>query len=68
MHRREINVLERKSMEKGLALIPLGIYFKNGRVKVEVGLGKGKAAYDKREKIAKDDARREVARAMSNRE
>jgi SsrA-binding protein len=62
MHRKEINVLERKSMEKGLALIPLALYFKNGKVKVEVGLGKGKAQYDKRDKIAQDDAKREVDR------
>jgi len=66
MHRREINVLERKSLEKGLALVPLALYFKNGRVKVEVGLGRGKAHYDKRDKIAQDDARREVERLRSN--
>ena len=65
MHRKEINVLERKSLEKGLALIPLALYFKAGRVKVEVGLGRGKAAYDKRDKIAKDDERREIERAKS---
>jgi SsrA-binding protein len=68
MHRREINVLERKTMEKGLTLVPLSVYFKNGRVKVEIGLARGKAHYDKRDKIAKDDARREVQRAMSARE
>jgi len=65
MHRKEINTLERKSLEKGLALIPLALYFKNGRVKVEVGLGRGKAHYDKRDKIAQDDERREVERARS---
>jgi len=68
MHRREIDVLDRKSMEKGLSIIPLATYFKNGRVKVEIGLGKGKANYDKREKIAKDDERREVSRSLSGRE
>jgi len=68
MHRREINVLDRKSMEKGLALIPLATYFKNGRVKLEVGLGRGKAAYDKRDKVAKDDARREVDRLRQGKE
>jgi SsrA-binding protein len=66
MHRKEINTLERKSLEKGLALIPLALYFKNGRVKVEVGLGRGKALYDKRDKIAHDDERREVARIRAN--
>jgi len=65
MHRKEINTLERKSLEKGLALIPLALYFKNGRVKVEVGLGRGKAQYDKRDKIAQDDERREVERARA---
>lgn len=68
LHRKEIEVLDRKSMEKGLTLVPLAVYFKNGRVKVELGLGRGKAAYDKREKIAKDDARREVERVRSGRE
>jgi SsrA-binding protein len=62
MHRKEIDTLERKSMEKGLAIIPLALYFKHGRVKVEIGLGRGKSAYDKRDKIAKDDVRREVSR------
>ncbi len=68
LHRKEIEVLDRKTMEKGLSLIPLGVYFKNGRVKVELGLGRGKAAYDKRDKIAKDDARREAERARSGKE
>lgn len=68
MHRKEINTLERKSLEKGFTLIPLAVYFKNGRVKVEVGLGRGKAAYDKRQTIAKKDERREVARALSSRD
>lgn len=66
MHRKEINVLDRKSMEKGLTLIPLALYFKNGRVKVNVGLGKGKALYDKRDKIAQDDERREVERVRAH--
>lgn len=68
MHRREIEVLDRKTMEKGFALVPLAVYFKDGRVKVEVGLAKGKAAYDKRDKVAKDDERREVERARSGKE
>ena len=66
MHRKEINTLDRKSMEKGLSLIPLALYFTNGTVKVDVGLGKGKALYDKRDKIAEGDTRREVERARSN--
>jgi len=60
MHRKDINVLERKALEKGFTLVPLAMYFKHGRVKVEVGIGRGKAAYDKRDKIAQDDARREI--------
>jgi SsrA-binding protein len=67
MHRKEINLLERKTQEKGLALIPSRIYFKNGRVKVEIALARGKAQYDKRDKIAKDEARREVQRARVER-
>lgn len=66
LNRREIDVLDRKVMEKGLALIPLAVYFNDkGRVKVEVGLGRGRAMYDKREKIAKADERREIERARS---
>lgn len=62
MHRKEINLLERKSMEKGLALIPLAMYFKKGKVKVEVGLGRGKKEYDKREQIREKETRREKER------
>lgn len=62
MHRREIDTLDRRSQEKGLALIPTRAYFKNGRVKVEIALGRGKREYDKRHKIAADDSRREVER------
>jgi SsrA-binding protein len=68
LHRREISVLERKTLEKGLTLVPLAAYFKNGRVKIEIGLGRGKAAYDKRDKVAKDDARREIERGLSGRD
>lgn len=62
LHRRELNVLERKSMEKGLSLLPLELYFKNGRVKLRIGLGRGKKDYDKRDQIAKNDTRREMDR------
>lgn len=68
LHRREINVLERKTMEKGLTLVPLSVYFKGGRVKIAVGLARGKASYDKREKLAQDDARREVDRLRKGKE
>lgn len=67
MHRKEIDLLDRKSSEKGLALIPSRIYFKNGKVKVQVALGRGKREYDKRESIAKREERREVERARAYR-
>ncbi len=62
MHRQEINKLEGKIREKGYTLVPLQVYFKNGKVKVEIGLARGKKLYDKRESIAKKDARRETER------
>jgi SsrA-binding protein len=67
MHRKQIDTMERKSLEKGLSLVPMKLYFKNGRVKVEVALGRGRSTYDKREKIAKDETRREVQRAQAER-
>ncbi|MFZ4507796.1 MAG: SsrA-binding protein SmpB [Fimbriimonas sp.] len=66
-HRREIVTLERKAMEKGFALIPTSMYFKNGKVKVQVAMARGKKEYDKRDQIAKDDTRREVERMRSMR-
>ena len=66
LHRREIEQLDRKVMEKGFTLIPLGVYFNDkGRVKVRVGVGRGKANYDKRDSIAKEDARRESDRVRA---
>ena len=62
MHRAEINRLDSKLAEKGLTLVPLQVYFKGSLVKVEVGLCRGKKLYDKRQDIAKKDARREVER------
>ena len=59
LHRREIDVIERKSQEKGFSILPLKVYFKNGKVKVEIGLGRGKRQYDKREQLAEKDSRRE---------
>ena len=64
MHRREIDRLIGKLREKGLTLIPLRLYFKNGRAKVELGLGRGKKQYDKRESIKERETKREVDRAM----
>ncbi len=62
MHKYEINKLAGKIAEKGYTLVPLQVYFKDGRVKVEVGLARGKKLYDKRQDIAKKDQRREVER------
>ncbi len=60
MHRYEINKLQGKVAEKGYTLVPLQVYFKEGRVKVEIGLARGKKLYDKRQDIAKKDQRREA--------
>lgn len=60
MHKYEINKLAGKIAEKGYTLVPLQVYFKDGRAKVEVGLAKGKKLYDKRQDIAKKDQRREA--------
>jgi len=65
MHRKEIDLLQRRSQEKGFAIVPSRIYFKNGKVKVEIALARGKRQYDKRAQIAKDDQRREVERARA---
>ncbi len=62
LHRYEINKLAGKVAEKGYTLVPLQVYFKNGRVKVEIGLARGKKLYDKRQDIAKRDMRRETER------
>ena len=67
MHKREILKLGAKATQEGLALIPLSVYFKDSRVKVEVGLCKGKKLYDKRDADAKRQADRDIDRHMKNR-
>lgn len=67
MHRREINQLYGKVKQDGYSLIPLSVYFRGPRVKVEIGLCKGKKLYDKRESAAKKDAQRQMDRAMKER-
>ncbi|MBE5940562.1 MAG: SsrA-binding protein SmpB [Lachnospiraceae bacterium] len=62
LHRGEINKLIGQTTIKGYTLVPLQVYFKNGLVKVEIGLAKGKKLYDKRQDIAKKDQRRETER------
>ena len=64
LHKREIRKLHDLQKQDGYALIPLSVYFKNSRVKVEVGLCKGKKLYDKRDAVAKRAAKREMERAM----
>jgi SsrA-binding protein len=67
LHRREIERLIGKVKERGLTLIPLRMYFKNGRAKVELGLARGKKLYDKRASIKEREAQREVDRARKTR-
>ncbi|MDQ1430475.1 MAG: SsrA-binding protein [Actinomycetota bacterium] len=64
LHRKEIVELERGTAEKGHTLVPLRVYFKDGRAKVEVALARGKRDYDKRQALAERDAKREAERAM----
>ena len=66
MHKKEILKLNSKVMQDGLALVPLSVYFKDSRVKVEVGLCKGKKLYDKRESEAKRQADRDIDRTLKN--
>ncbi|MBE7017318.1 MAG: SsrA-binding protein SmpB [Ruminococcaceae bacterium] len=66
MHKKEILKLNSKVMQDGLALIPLSVYFKDSRVKIEVGLCKGKKLYDKRESEAKRQADRDIDRTLKN--
>lgn len=62
LHKTEINKLIGKTKEKGMAIVPLKVYFKGSLVKVEIGLAKGKKLYDKRQDIAKKDQQREASR------
>ena len=64
MHKAEIRRGHQQVMQQGLALIPLSVYLKDGRVKLELALCKGKKLYDKRDDIAKRDAKRDMDRAM----
>jgi SsrA-binding protein len=67
MHRKEILRLFGKAQEKGLTLIPLRLYLKKNKAKVEIGLARGKKEYDKREAIAKRESTREIDRAVKER-
>ena len=67
LHRSEIGKLIGKTKESGATLVPLSLYFKDGKAKVEIALARGKKSYDKRQAIAARDAAREVARAVGRR-
>ena len=60
LHREEIDKIERRVNEKGLTVVPLALYFKDGRAKVEIALARGKKSWDKRQSIAERTAKREV--------
>ena len=67
LHRREIDRLASRVKEKGYTIVPLRLYLKDGRAKVEIGLARGKRQYDKREAIARRDSQRQVDRAIKER-
>ena len=67
LHRREIDSLYGTIREKGLTLVPTKLYFKNGRVKLELAIGRGKETRDKRRDIADRDAKRQIERALKTR-
>jgi SsrA-binding protein len=67
LNRAEIDKIETKVRERGFSLIPLALYFKDGKAKVELGLGRGRKSYDKRHAIAERQASREAAVAMGRR-
>ena len=68
LHRKEINLLTSKVQEKGLTLVPLRLYIKDGMAKVEIALAKGKKLYDKRESITRREIEREIGRALKRQE
>ncbi|MCL2580264.1 MAG: SsrA-binding protein SmpB [Oscillospiraceae bacterium] len=68
LHRREIAKLAALVSQKGVALIPLSLYFKGSKVKAQVGVCRGKKLYDKRDTLAKKDATRDIERAMKERD
>jgi SsrA-binding protein len=67
LHRKEIDRLDSSIRERGLTLVPLSMYFKDGKVKIELGLARGKRTYDKRQDLARRDAAREVERELRRR-
>lgn len=68
LNKREINRLIGLTKQKGYSLVPISLYFKGSFVKMELGIGKGKKLYDKRQELAKKDAQRTVERALKNKQ
>lgn len=68
LHRREINKLLARVVERGYTIVPVRLYLKDGKAKVEIALARGKRKYDKREAIAKKDTQREIDRVLKERE
>lgn len=67
LNREEIDKIDKAITQKGFTLVPLAMYFKNGRAKIELGLARGKKMFDKRASLAEKDAKREIDRTMKNR-
>jgi SsrA-binding protein len=67
LHRSEIEKLVGKTKEGGLTLVPLSLYFSDGKAKIEIALARGRKSYDKRQALAERDASREVSRALGRR-
>jgi len=64
LHKKEITKLIGKTQEKGLTLVPIKMYFKGSKIKIEIGLGRGKKLHDKRETVKRRDDQRDISRAM----
>ena len=67
LHRREIDKLDTRLVQRGYTLVPLAFYVKNGHIKVEIGVARGKKQYEKRESVKEAEAKREIDRAMRRR-
>ncbi|SDG63546.1 SsrA-binding protein [Sinosporangium album] len=67
LHRKEIDKLLAKTKKSGLTIVPLALYFKDGKAKIEIGLGRGKKDWDKRHALAEKQAKREMARMLRHR-
>ncbi|GAA4365674.1 SsrA-binding protein SmpB [Paeniglutamicibacter cryotolerans] len=67
LHRQELTKISRKIMESGFSIVPLRLYFKGGRAKVEIGIGRGKKDYDKRQSLREQQDNREALRVMRDR-